>query len=219
MNLFSRIVSTLVVAASLCSSVAAAVVGSSNLNVTFTPSTQLSGRSDVYFLPDIPELQFSILTTGLDSSGNVEWINGNVTIAWENGYYGPVARFEFIPYSWFDIAQLPTTVGPGGWVPVSPWETNLSGFWNGLMPFSVERSDGIHYGWVEFSTTPLDFTLHRYGFETVAGQAISFGDTGSAVPTPNSIALVTLGLVAAYMVTRRSRRDATALPLSTVSRG
>lgn len=178
----------------------AAVVGSATLDYTFTPSSTLYGYSDSFFLPGVSEIRFRTITSEV-TNGQASFINGNMTPLW------PAAHMSFT--SWTAIANwsLPNFVGAGGWSPDSPLETNLAEWNLGLLAFSVERDDGQHYGWLEFSVHDTTFTLHRYGFEDTAGQAIQFGDTGQAVPVPSSLALAAVGLLALGVKPRRSRKS------------
>lgn len=187
----------------------AVVVGSSNLNHVFIPSEQLSGRSATFFLPGIPELQFSAITTAVDA-GQPSFINGNFTPTWgiRGGRFVPLSHIDFTTYESNARWGLPDSVGPGGWEPSSGLASNTALWDLGLLAFSFDREDGRHYGWVEFTSawfdSPTTFELYRYGYETEAGLAIRFGDTGHAVPLPGTLALAAIALVAAGVQTRRS---------------
>jgi hypothetical protein len=192
-------------------SASAVVVGSSNLNQVFVPSEQLHGRSATFFLPGIPELQFSTITTALDG-GQPSYINGNFMPIWgiREGSFVPLSHIDFTTYESNARWGLPDSVGPGGWEPSSGLETNTAAWDLGLLAFSFDRDDGRHYGWVEFTSAWYDstttFELYRYGYETEAGRAILFGDTGHTVPVPSTLTLAAIALVAASVRTRRRGR-------------
>lgn len=204
-----RVLASVCLGIALPMSASAVVVGSSALNQSFVPSDQLFGRSSPFFLPGIPELQFSTITAAVDGSGQPSYINGNFMPIWgiREGSYVPLSHIDFTTAESIAYWGLPDSVGPGGWEPSSGWETNTAVWDRGLLAFSFDRDDGRHYGWAEFTSawfdSPTTFELFRYGYETEAGVAIQFGDTGQPVPLPGTPALVAIALAAAIFRTRQ----------------
>lgn len=192
-------------AIAVCTPSSATVVGSQNLDYTFTPTNTLFGYSETFLIPGVPEIQFRALTTAVNGSGQASFINGNVQPVSDvfDGFYQALAYVEFTSWDLINNWGLPSSVGPGGWLPTNGGGANLAVWDHGLVAFSFLRTDGRHYGWLEFSVSDVTFTLHRYGYENAAEQSIQFGDTGHAVPLPNTLALAIPGLLALGLRTRR----------------
>lgn len=98
-----------------------------------------------------------------------------------------------------DLA-LGTLIGPGSnWSNTSSFVGTTS-FGGGcsigntcIYGLSFDISGSAHYGWVQFSEGSSTQSILGWGYESVAGQAITAGAT-SQVPEPASIALLSLGL-------------------------
>jgi len=91
----------------------------------------------------------------------------------------------------------------------SPWSNNT-----GYVGFRSQQTDGTHYGWIKLTVNNANassVTIDSFAYDTVAGQPITAGETGSGIPEPaTSAALLALGSagLVAYRQRRKLRRAA-----------
>jgi len=87
------------------------------------------------------------------------------------------------------------------------FQTIAGGPWAGAdhmyMGLQFDAADGVHYGWVEMSTstTAFEATIHSWAYNIVPGESIMTG----AVPEPSSALLVVIGVMSVWVL-RRHRR-------------
>ena len=103
---------------------------------------------------------------------------------------------------------LGSVIGPGGIIPSSLGIANCSqdAADEFLFGFSFDDSDGVHYGWVDWSydnTISDRSVVHSYGYEDVPRTAITVGDVGQRIPEPSALALAAAGLAAGIGIRRR----------------
>jgi len=93
--------------------------------------------------------------------------------------------------------------GSAGAQGVGPWGEPYGPIDHMYMGLQFDAADGIHYGWVEMSTsiTAYEATVHSWAYNTTPGESILTG----AVPEPSTALLAVIGGMSVWVLRRQNR--------------
>jgi hypothetical protein len=147
-------------------------------------------------------------------------IDGDLTIDFTAYDQTPGTGQVFAAYPTFtgpnDVVGVPntlyslpagTSIGPGSpFVGPNGGSNGYFGFLSGpgLAGFKFVTASSMHYGWVRLATSPTNFTVVDWAFESVPNAPILAGAT-AATPEPSTMALLALGAAGVTALRRRKK--------------